>query len=222
MIYLIRHGETEANIKHIYCGSTDLPLSEAGVKKLREKACGVRMQVLGQGGYGDSMPEETLEADFICGLKRYSQTSFITSGMQRTEQTLQMLFGNVPHEEDPRFREIDFGIFEMHSYYDLVDTPEYQEWISGDNEKNICPGGESGKQMETRVMEAFGEIVSREQSLVCKASDDKTVIVTHGGVIAAIMAKLFPHEHRTRFDWQPAPGCGYMIDLEQSVFKTIE
>ena len=37
MIYLIRHGETEANIKHIYCGSTDLPLSEAGVEKLQAR-----------------------------------------------------------------------------------------------------------------------------------------------------------------------------------------
>ena len=24
-IYLIRHGKTEANEKHLYCGSTDLP-----------------------------------------------------------------------------------------------------------------------------------------------------------------------------------------------------
>ena len=29
-IYLIRHGKTEANEKHLYCGSTDLPLSEKG------------------------------------------------------------------------------------------------------------------------------------------------------------------------------------------------
>ena len=26
-IYLIRHGKTEANEKHLYCGSTDLSLS---------------------------------------------------------------------------------------------------------------------------------------------------------------------------------------------------
>ena len=33
-IYLIRHGKTEANEKHLYCGSTDLPLSEAGKEEL--------------------------------------------------------------------------------------------------------------------------------------------------------------------------------------------
>ena len=32
-IYLIRHGKTEANEKHLYCGSTDLPLSDVGKKR---------------------------------------------------------------------------------------------------------------------------------------------------------------------------------------------
>ena len=34
-IYLIRHGKTEANEKHLYCGSTDLPLSNAGREELQ-------------------------------------------------------------------------------------------------------------------------------------------------------------------------------------------
>lgn len=29
-LYLIRHGNTEANLQHRYCGSTDLPLSQPG------------------------------------------------------------------------------------------------------------------------------------------------------------------------------------------------
>ena len=33
-LYLIRHGRTEANEKWLYCGSTDLPLSESGMKLL--------------------------------------------------------------------------------------------------------------------------------------------------------------------------------------------
>ena len=34
-IVLLRHGLTEANEKHLYCGSTDLPLSPAGRAALR-------------------------------------------------------------------------------------------------------------------------------------------------------------------------------------------
>ena len=182
MIYLIRHGETEANIKHIYCGSTDLPLSEAGVEKLQARK-----------------KDETIRR------VREDAARFVTSGMTRTEQTLRLLFGDVAHKVDPRFREIDFGIFEMCSYHD---TPKYQKWLEGDNEASVCPGGESGRQMEARVIEAFSEL-----------SDD-TVVVTHGGVIAAIMTNLFPDEGKSRFDWQPAPGHGYVI-ISKSEYKEL-
>lgn len=191
MIYLIRHGETEANIKHVYCGSTDLPLSTQGIEKLQHRVA--------------SLP---------ASLRSAGEARFIISGLERTRQTLQLLFGDVPYEVDPRFREIDFGIFEMHSYYELKDTPEYQEWITGDNESNICPGGESGRQMEARVMEAFNEL--RESLDIGDA-----VVVIHGGVIAAIMANLFPSENRTRFDWQPGPGYGYALNLEAATFEQI-
>ena len=33
-IYLIRHGSTEANERHLYCGASDLPLSERGRREL--------------------------------------------------------------------------------------------------------------------------------------------------------------------------------------------
>ena len=199
MIYLIRHGETEANIKHIYCGRTDLELSEAGIEKLRE-----RRKVAAIAELSARVKESLIGDSANC------KVAFITSGMKRTEQTLELLFGDVEHAVDPRFREIDFGIFEMRSYYDLKDTLEYQEWISGDNEANVCPDGESGRQMETRAMEAFDELRDSFRG----DSGHDVVVVTHGGVIAAIMNNLFPEEDKTRFDWQPAPGCGYVIVSE--------
>ena len=168
-IYLIRHGKTEANEKHLYCGSTDLSLSEMGREELSQLHYKIK------------------------------NARFLTSGMKRTKETLKILFGNVAYEEDSRFREVDFGIFEMHSYQELKDTTEYQIWCTGDNEANVPPGGESGLQMKQRVLEAFSEI--RED----------TVLVCHGGVIAAIMASLFPEEKKSRYEWQPKNGCGYII-----------
>ena len=168
-IYLIRHGRTEANEKHLYCGSTDLPLSKAGREEL-----------------------EHLQYDV-------KNVRFMTSGMRRTTETLRILFGDVPHEIDPRFQEIDFGVFEMHSYEELKDCRDYQAWITGDNESNVPPRGESGVQMKQRVLEAFAEI------------HEDTCIITHGGVIAAIMEHLFPNEGKNRYQWQPKPGRGYVI-----------
>ncbi len=168
-IYLIRHGKTEANEKHLYCGSTDLPLSDAGRAELEELHYDIR------------------------------NVRFLTSGMKRTNETLEILFGDMPYEVDPRFREVDFGIFEMHSYEDLKDTPEYQAWLTGDNEANIPPQGESGVQMKERVLAAFSEI------------QESTCIITHGGVIASIMAYLFPEEGKNRYQWQPKNGGGYCL-----------
>ena len=168
-IYLIRHGKTEANEKHLYCGSIDLPLSNTGREELRN-----------------------LHYDI-------ENVRFLTSGMKRTNETLRILFGDVPYEVDPRFREVDFGIFEMHSYDQLKDTPEYQAWINGDNEANIPPNGESGVRMKERVLNAFSEI------------KEDTCIITHGGCIAAIMEHLFPDAGKNRYEWQPKPGQGYAI-----------
>ena len=168
-IYLIRHGKTQANEQHLYCGSTDLPLSEKGREELRSLSYTIA-------------PER-----------------FVTSGMKRTDETLRILFGNVPFSVDSRFREVDFGAFEMKSYEMLKDDPAYQIWLTGDNEANTPPGGESGVQMTRRALEAFREL------------PDGTALVTHGGVIAAIMAERFPAEGKHRYQWQPQNGHGYEI-----------
>lgn len=177
IVYLIRHGKTVANERHLYCGSTDLPLSENGREELRRL--------------------------------RYSMNNvrFVTSGMKRTNETLCILFGNLPYVVEPRFREMDFGVFEMHSYAELRDWPTYRRWIAGDNASNVPPEGESGAQMTERALQAFSEL--RED----------TCIITHGGVIAAIMAHLFPKESKNRYEWQPSCGKGYRLTVDSTTIQ---
>lgn len=173
VLYLIRHGKTAANEQHRYCGSTDLPLSTRG----REELAAMHYAVSG--------------------------VRFLTSGMLRTEQTLEILFGPVPHEIRPEFREIDFGEFEMHTYEELKDDPRYLSWITGDNERNVPPSGESGEAMRCRVMKGLVTLLQEDRD---------TVLITHGGVIAAIMESLFSQEGKNRYQWQPEPGCGYCLE----------
>ena len=168
-IYLIRHGKTVANERRLYCGSTDLSLSDGGREELR----GIRYDIHG--------------------------VRFLTSSMKRANETMELLFPGVFYETDSRFREVDFGAFEMRSFEELKDDPAYQDWITGNNEGNVPPGGESGEQMTRRVLNAFREL--RED----------TCLVTHGGVIAAIMAALYPGEGKHRYQWQPKNGHGYRI-----------
>ena len=88
-ILLLRHGRTKANEEHLYCGSTDWPLSEEGRKRLMQKS----------GIYGTGWE------------------SFYTSGLIRTKETLELLFGEQETViEEPDLREMDFGAFEGKSY----------------------------------------------------------------------------------------------------------
>lgn len=156
-----------------YCGSTDLPLSESGRAELLHRSC------------------------VVVGEVRY-----VTSGMQRCNETLQILFGKVPYKLEQDLCEIDFGEFEMKSYEQLKNDFAFQAWISDDHDANIAPGGESGNQMRARALAAYRRIINEGED---------TVIVTHGGVIAAIMADLYPNESKNRYEWQPSPGSGYVI-----------
>ena len=168
-IYLIRHGKTVANERHLYCGSTDLPLSEKGRQELQQ----IHYEI--------------------------ADVRFLTSGMARANETMELLFPDQPYDTEPDFREVDFGVFEMRSYRELKDDPAYQAWITGDNGRNIPPGGESGEQMTRRVLDSFTGL------------GEDSCIITHGGVIAAIMAHLFPEAGKHRYQWQPQNGHGYII-----------
>ena len=179
-IVFIRHGQTEANVTYTYCGVTDMPLSDEGERLLEEKRLA--------GGYPD-----------ITGLDVY------TSCLVRTKQTLKALYGDVPYAEEPLFNEMNFGIFEGKSYDQLKDTPEYQEWTSGDHMSKPCPGGESGNQMKERILLGL-------EKLLEKGKD--ALVVSHGGVIAILFIHFFPDSGLNWYQIQPSNGEGYIFEFE--------
>jgi len=169
---------TDATERSLYGGISDIPLSPKGRSELLRRKSEFR--------YPDPK-----------GL------SFYTSGMKRTEETLEILYGRVPHEILTDLKEMNFGEFEMRGYGELKEEPAYIAWISGNYEENVCPGGESSAAMAERATAGFQKVLE---------SDKKDLlIVTHGGPIAAIMHWLFPAEERNRYEWQPEPGGGWEI-----------
>ena len=178
-LYLLRHGLTEANERRLYYGRTDLPLSEAGRAALR--ACAAPSAVV----------------------------RYFTSGLLRTEQTLEILCGSVPHTVLPGLREMDFGAFEMKSYMELKDDPAFRRWCEGDNEANRCPGGESANEVTQRALAALSPVLADGLDTLC---------VTHGGVIAGVLACWFGGN---RFDWTPQPGCGYCVEAENGLPRAV-
>ncbi len=176
IICLIRHGRTEANDRHLYCGSTDLMLSErgrSGIARLRDR--GVYPELDGMDA--------------------------IISGMRRTEETFRIIYGDVPVRACAGFREIDFGAFEMRGYAELKGDPAYRAWIADQAGDAAPPDGESANRFKRRVIAAADAL--RGDSL----------IVCHGGVIAALMARWFRNEDRHMYAWQPDFGRGYRVEI---------
>lgn len=126
----------------------------------------------------------------------------LTSGMRRTDETLRLLFDAVPDARISEFREMNFGRFEMCSYEELKNDADYQAWIMDATGAVSTPEGESSHGFQRRVRSA-AEALCRD-----------TLLVAHGGVIAALMTHWFPEEKRTLYQWQPDFGQGYEVKIE--------
>lgn len=141
VIYLIRHGKTDANRKRLYCGATDIPLDADGVSEL--------ISLRENGDYPS--------ADGLFT---------VTSGLMRAVQTCEILFGTYPAAALPGLREMDFGRFEMHSYDELKADADYQNWIMDETGDARCPGGESSNEFCRRVYETFDALAAMDADVV--------------------------------------------------------
>lgn len=192
-IHLIRHGITEGNQKKLYYGAADIPLAEEGIAGLREL---VEQRIYPQADGGD----------------------FYTTGMLRTEQTLAMVYGEVDHQQIEELREMNFGQFEMKSYKELKDVPEYAAWSGDQTGWAESPGGESINGFGQRISEGLKILIGRhrlkELSVRHSGKDAITTLVCHGGTIASIMEQNFPGEREHFYKWIPDPGHGFTLTLE--------
>lgn len=140
-VILLRHGATRANAERLYCGKTDLPLSDVGRQELQALRCS-RV-------YPD-----------------IASCIVISSGLLRADETISELFGRAPDRRMAGFREMDFGLFEMRGYDDLKNDEAYIAWITDETGDLSTPGGESRNVFRRRVLEAFSGI-ERDALIVC-------------------------------------------------------
>ena len=134
MLVLIRHGKTEANEKHIYCGKSNISLSENGIKELN---------------------------DIKSSTKYPECSSFFSSGAKRANETLEILYPKRSYSEINEFWEYNFGDFEMKSYDMLKENKEYINWITDKDGQVSCPNGESKIQYRERIKEAFNKFIEK-------------------------------------------------------------
>ena len=192
-IILIRHGITTGNVRKLYYGSTDVPLAEEGIEQLKALA--------EKGIY-----------------PRSDSAEYYTSGMLRTEQTLELIYGKQEHSVIEDLKELDFRIFEMKSYQELEGNPHYERWIHADDESIPPPEGESIMNFKNRIKGGFEELLVRHEMLMLKlrnrGEEAMSICICHGGVISGILNNLWPNRYDYFYSWIPDPGHGYILTME--------
>lgn len=182
-IFLVRHGETDWNLAGRLQGGHDIPLNDLGREQAAETARVIERLS------GDPRP-----------------LGYVASPLGRAAQTMAILrsqLGLPPDEfrRDDRLKEISFGRWEGSTWHDLrrrdpvgVQAREADPWYF------VPPGGESYVMLMARVMEAVGDIV------------EDTVMVSHGGVVRAMLHALTGMPQHQAADLPVRQGAVYMIE----------
>jgi alpha-ribazole phosphatase len=192
-IHFIRHGITEGILNKWYYGWEDMPLAPQGIENLQElKAKGIYPKLNNSDNY--------------------------TSGMIRANQTLEVIWGDVPFTALPKLKELNFGEWECKTFDQLKELDGFEEWINDPSGNFRFPGGESPSEFHSRCDEGLKELIDlhRLQELSNKdtGKDSVSVIVCHGGVIASAMCLFMNKPQNTFWDWVPDPGRGYTFYFE--------
>jgi alpha-ribazole phosphatase len=157
VLWLLRHPEPEASARGRCYGSLDIALSPGGI---RQAEC-----------IADALAKKTFASIYTSPRKRCTEAARILAA------------GRIcPVETVAALRELDFGELEGRTYDEIAAMyPDvYQQWMKRPTETQF-PGGESFRDMHTRVTAATQELRSRH-------TGQSIALVTHGGVIRIILA----------------------------------
>ena len=160
-LYLVRHGQTDSNVRKLLHGSTDVPLDAKGIRQAHLVA--------------ERLANE-IRADAL-----------VSSPLDRALTTARIIGGRIGMEPvvNPGLSEMDFGALEGVTIESIAeDYPEIAcRLLDFDDFDLTWPKGESRRQFHTRVFATF-------QALLTEYSEHSVVVVAHGGVIGSILAQV--------------------------------
>jgi broad specificity phosphatase PhoE len=156
---LVRHGETDWNLEGRYQGQNDVPLNEKGRAEAR------------------TLARELNGTPF---------SAFYTSDLKRAWETAEILraFVHMPFTPEPRLREIDQGEWEG-QLVEIIKARYTELWRERtvDPASVRPPGGETVRDVATRVHAALGDIAALHPQ-------GSVLVVSHGLAIATVICKV--------------------------------
>lgn len=184
IFYLVRHGEIESNIKKVYAGWSEEPLTENGVRQAEEAG-----KVLTGKGIG---------ALYCSPLKRAFQTAEIIGG----------IIGKEPIPDDS-FKEIKLGPWEGLSEGEVARRfpEEWQIWNTRPGDLKL-DGRETLKALQERVLEGvFGRRLTQMDAEL------RAVVVTHVAIIRVLMLYSEGRD-LNEYKKVPVPGNGEVFVID--------
>ncbi|MEL6268822.1 MAG: histidine phosphatase family protein [Chloroflexota bacterium] len=182
-VWLIRHGETDWNTQHRWQGHAPTSLNASGHAQARS--------------LGSHLRDEPIGVVYSSDLPRAFQTAQPIAAAH-----------NLNPISDPRFREINVGVFQALFPDELAELypNELAAWRTG-NRDYAPPAGESRNATTERAMAGFSEVTDN-------ADVGGIAIVTHGGTIRLMLPVICPNDPKLQGKI-PVPNTSYTL-LERS------
>lgn len=136
-LWLVRHGQTQANVDGLYSGISETPLTELGL---------TQAQAVG------SMLGQVAFEKVLC------------SELGRAQQTTQLILQQrqIPVVTEARLNEMNFGDWEMRHHRDLqrLDAENYAAWCN--DWQNVIPKNGEGFQIFSQRVSEFARALSSQ------------------------------------------------------------
>jgi probable phosphoglycerate mutase len=161
LFYFVRHGETDWNAEGRLQGQRDIPLNDVGRVQAEEVGT-----ILGRIA------------------KRPEDLAYVSSPLSRTRETMELMrrrlgLHQTAYRQDDRLKELSFGAWEGLTWPEVeVKNPKLAAARIADKWNVAPPEGESYEMLARRIS-PFVETMERP-----------CVVVSHGGVGRALMARL--------------------------------
>jgi alpha-ribazole phosphatase len=134
------------------------------------------------------------------------------SPMKRCAETARILYPGLNPIELPGLKEYFFGEFEDKTPEQLENHPLFARWIAG--EPGLAPPfAEDLGRFQARISETFVKLCDG----LLKTGTKACAVVTHGGVIMALLA-AFGLPEAPMHDWLAPGGCGFTLRIEPSIW----
>jgi 2,3-bisphosphoglycerate-dependent phosphoglycerate mutase len=199
LMVLVRHGQSEWNLKNLFTGWRDVPLTEVGIAEARAAARQLKAQGI------------SFDIGFTSALKRAQDTMTIM---------LQEMGINIPVIADAALNERDYGDLTGLNKDDALSRWSAEQVHQWRRSYDVAPpGGESLRDTAARVLPYY-----IEEILPCVLRGERVLVTAHGNSLRAlvmVLDRLGPKEIMAR---ELATGVPliYRLNADATVANRVE